>query len=309
MNNDYQLYDRLQKFTSLPKEQLDSIINLAPNSYKIFYIDKKYNNKKRRICQPSKETKMLQYYLLDNFFSNFAIHPAAMAYVKGLQSPLKTNALTHSNFQYSVHLDFENFFPSIVPEDLMNVIGNKFTKEDIKIIKKVCFILVKSRLNLTIGAPVSPIISNIVMYNLDELLTKKSQEIGGVYTRYADDILFSSNNDKDCEVFKKYLVELIKETSSPKLKINEKKTYFYHKNEPRRITGLIVSSYGEVKTPRSQKRVLRSLIHKSTTISLSSSETNILKGHMAFIKDNEPEYINTLFMKYGKALKKFYYNE
>jgi RNA-directed DNA polymerase len=286
--------------------QLYSIIKLAPTSYKIFYIDKKYSNKKRKICQPSKETKMLQYYLLDNFFPQFNVHATAMAYVKGKKSPLKTNALTHSAFDYSAHFDFENFFPSIYPEDLITVFKQDSCKNDIEIIKNICFMLDKSKLKLTIGAPVSPIISNIIMYKIDEILSKKAHDLGGVYTRYADDIWFSANTQKDCKEFQHFLNEQIEKNSTPKLKINEKKTYFYKENEPRRVTGLIISSEREIKVSRSLKRHLRSLIFRSIETPLNPKEVSVLKGYMAFLKDNEPDYVNTLFIKYGETLNKFY---
>ncbi len=298
------LFETIQQYTCLPADQLRTIINLAPTSYKVFYINKQNNRGRRKICQPSKETKMFQYCLLDVFFPQFPIHPAAAGYVKGEKSPLKKNADKHAKFEYSAHFDFTDFFPSIVPYDLERALlrGMSLSKEDIALLNKICFIWNKTGYNLTIGAPISPIISNIVMYEIDAKLSDIAQEFRGVYTRYADDIWFSANKSEYCTEFQARLYEIVEQSKSPNLSINESKTRFYRKGEPRIVTGLVITKEGIVSAPRMKKRYVRSLIHKSSHTRLEIEELKFLKGYLAFLKDNDPDYTRRLFMKYGKTL-------
>ena len=199
---DSPIFNLLLKYTCLSKETLIKLIHLSATSYKKYKIPKKNGRGMRQICQPSKETKMLQYYLLDNVFATMPIHPSAFGYVKGKASPLRKNAEMHRSYKYSVHLDYTDFFPSIVPSDLLDTPNFEgFTSEDKEIIEKICFMSDKDDLCLTIGAPVSPIISNIVMYEIDVDFDHCANDFGGVYTRYADDLWYSSNNQDSCKSF------------------------------------------------------------------------------------------------------------
>ena len=47
---------------------------------------------------------------------------------------------------------------------------------------------------LSIGAPTSPIVSNIIMYDLDTLFVEEATRCQAVYTRYADDITISADS-------------------------------------------------------------------------------------------------------------------
>jgi len=70
-------YDLLQN-----KEQLIHLIQSAPHRYKVYQIPKKSGAGMRTIAQPAKEVKILQYWVIENYFSLLPIHKAATAYVK-----------------------------------------------------------------------------------------------------------------------------------------------------------------------------------------------------------------------------------
>ncbi|MCS6834005.1 MAG: reverse transcriptase domain-containing protein, partial [Flammeovirgaceae bacterium] len=73
------------------------------------------------------------------------------------------------------------------------------------------------------GSPTSPTLTNILCRKLDRRLTGLANRFGATYTRYADDITFSSSHNiyKD-EEFEKELKRIIEEDR--KLVINEEKT-------------------------------------------------------------------------------------
>jgi RNA-directed DNA polymerase len=297
---------KLIEYTSLSDKDIDSLLGRAPTTYAIYYVPKRNGTGMRQICQPSVTTKMMQYCLMDFFFSNFAIHKKALAYHAGISSPLLRNANCHKDFKYSVHCDYKDFFPSIMPENLYDAINDfplvstKLGQEDKDVLKRVCFIFENNRFHLTIGAPTSPIISNIVMKKHDEYFDSFANNKNDSYTRYADDLWYSSNEETHCSVFIEEVRSYLQTHLNRQLILNEAKTRFYKPGQPRFITGLVVAN-NSVMVPRKIKRYVRSLINEDF---LSEKQLISLKGYISYIRANEPHYINSLVMKYNEKFFK-----
>ena len=98
----------------LGRSDLERIIATAPARYSVYQIPKKHGGS-RTIAHPSRETKAIQRYILDQKLSAFPIHPSAMAYVKGRN--ILDNALTHVQSGPVLKLDFQDFFHSIKVRD------------------------------------------------------------------------------------------------------------------------------------------------------------------------------------------------
>jgi len=299
------IQELLLKYSCLDIIHLNNVVTDAPISYKMYYKEKR-NGGMRQIFHPAKETKLLQYGIIDLFLSKFAIHEYAMAYKLGLKKPLYNNAIIHAPYKYSLHIDFREFFPSILPEDLLKVIRENeilLDKTDERIIRNVLFIRYKGKNFLSIGAPASPIISNIVMFNLDKLLCDEAKnEFNGVYSRYADDIWFSANDIEASNKYYAWIKRVVERNKSPKLEINEKKTLFCSRKKSRTITGLRITPDGNVVIPREKKRILRSLILNRINSNTSEKQNAYINGYLAFLHDVEPDYYNSLIIKYGEKL-------
>lgn len=137
---------------------------------------------------------------------------------------IMTNANVHKNKRYVVNLDLENFFGSIhfgrvkgffeknryfcVGEEAATVIA-----------QLVCY---KGRLPQ--GAPSSPIITNLICGILDIRLLKLAKKYRLDYTRYADDMTFSTNLAVAEDYLNDFICTLKKEVEGAGFKINEKKT-------------------------------------------------------------------------------------
>lgn len=157
----------------------------------------------------------------------------------------------------SLSMDFREFFPSIQPSDLFKVLKSKkeLSKEDCTFLSNVLFL---EDDGLAIGAPTSPIISNAVMNEFDTIVAGlcKGIDEDAAYTRYADDIVFSTNFKGVCQEFYTVISNFIEEWESPKLTINYKKTKFMSGKNKKLITGLIVCPDGSISIGRSQKRFI-----------------------------------------------------
>ena len=305
------LINLLSDYSCLEPSQITDIVLKSPKQYKMYFIPKKGGGH-RQIFHPSKTTKMLQYALIDLILSKIEVHKAAVAYQqKSAQidiNPIKFNALVHAPYHFSLHLDFSNFFPSITPDSFWTKVTDvellqKMNDDDRTTFNRVIFINFRGDSFLSIGAPSSPVISNIFMRTFDRIISDyvSSAEIKGVYTRYADDIWISSNIKDSSKKAYEYLKNYIT-TNYNNLKLNDKKTYFCSIKGKRMITGLSATPEGNVVIPQVKKRYIRSLIYKYSLHSITEDEKKYLTGYISFIKDVEPDFLNSLLVKYGEKM-------
>jgi RNA-directed DNA polymerase len=299
------------RYLGLSVPDVIALATAAPVSYKRYSIPKSSGGR-RIIHQPTAKTKALQHALMETILPALPVHPVAAAYVRGNQSPLLKNALQHAKsaaqdvvYRYSVRIDFRDFFPSIVPDDLIVCLRavKALSDEDESFLRNSLFVQYRRKVfGLAVGAPSSPMISNAVMFSLDRELYAWASARGGVYTRYADDLVYSSNVIGDCAEFVARLEVLLKRTKSPCLTMNRRKTVYSSLATRRRITGLIVTPDGKVSVGRRNKRYLRKLLHKLRHGRISKERRAFLRGYLAFVRDVEPDLVNSLAIKFTAAL-------
>ena len=284
----------------------------SPGTYRRYLVPKKSGSGMRDIFHPSKETKALQYALLETVLPTLPVHSAATGYVRGIQSPLLRNAQAHCKFRFTVRLDFKDFFPSIVPDDLLGRLvaldcWKDMDKKDRQFITDATFIRFHNQLCLAIGAPSSPMISNAVMYESDRRLQAFANERNGAYTRYADDVFYSTNEKGQCREFVRQVMSELLEMDSPCLDVNDEKTLYMSRGTRRAVTGLIVTPQGEISVGRTRKRHIRGLIHRyqeylKGQAEFTEDESNVLRGILAFVLDVEPSFYNRLAQRYGAKI-------
>ncbi|MFC1751069.1 retron St85 family RNA-directed DNA polymerase [Pseudomonadota bacterium] len=296
---------QLLDLLTISDEQLNRIIVRSPHTYKQYNIPKKSGGY-RTIAQPARPTKYLQYWLMQNIFSELPIHSAAAAYQEG--SSIKKNALYHSKNSYIAKFDFKSFFPSIkgadVEKHLISHFGDRLTESDRKDIVRISCIQQNGRsdFNLSIGAPCSPILSNSILYEFDNQVSEWCSNQGVRYSRYADDLTFSTNKSGSTSSIEPIIRDIVRSLDYPNLRFNRKKTTHLSKKSQRRITGLILTNEGNVSVGRTRKREISSLIHKFTIRQLSEKEILRLQGLLGFTKDIEPLFLSRMRSKYGKGV-------
>ena len=278
---------------------LRKVATTASHRYKEYTIPKKTGGE-RTIHHPARELKLVQTWLLENVLTNLPIHPAATAYIKGQN--IRRNAERHVAKNYMLRVDFQDFFPSLKSSDVVEVLRAKtnpltaaaFTSADIKFVTQV----VCRFGELTIGAPTSPHISNSVMYQFDLFWAQVAESREVSYTRYADDLYFSTDHPNVLREILDELREWLKGGTAPALIINEKKTVFTSRKRRRVAAGLVLTSDKKISIGRHKKRILKSDVFKLQQQQLEPDEVLKLKGWIAYLRSVEPDFVLALQRKY-----------
>lgn len=295
------ILDHLTQLTGLTDAELGIIIRTASRRYKTYTIAKRNGIGRRPISHPSPEVKFLQSWISENVFELLPIHDAVMSYRKNLS--IRDNASAHREQNYLLKLDFREFFTSITANDIKNLLTRNAPKvrhicalpDDLNLITS----LVCKNGALTIGAPSSPAISNVILFDFDQSVARKCAEMQVVYTRYADDLAFSTNEPNLLSEILGFVKLELARLDSPRISLNDEKTSFTSRKRRRQLTGLILTSDNKVSIGRKKKREIRSLIFKYMNNDLSAEQVAYLKGYLAFIQAVEPNFITSIKSKYG----------
>ncbi|MCZ7891035.1 retron St85 family RNA-directed DNA polymerase [Agrobacterium salinitolerans] len=295
------LLKRLSVETGLPESTVKSIISNAPERYKEYLIHKK-NGGYRKIAQPARELKLIQRAFIDIVLSKLPIHSAASAYRRGKN--IRDNAMPHSHSGPILKMDFKDFFPSITERDwsaYCQQTGCLTDPGDIRLSSLLLFHKPSGGriLRLAIGAPSSPILSNVIMFQFDEAISNAIAKHQVIYTRYADDLTFSAPRTGHLNSVAKAVKNALKEIPYPQLKINHEKTTHVTMKYHRQVTGLTLANDGRVTIGRDHKRSLRAQLHYFINGKLDEAETAHLAGKIAFVKSVEPEFYFSLLEKLG----------
>lgn len=299
--------DEILKKIIYPRPMLEYLILTAPRRYKVYDIPKRNGKGSRTIAQPTKLIKAIQRECIEYLSKLFPVHFTATAYVKG--KSIRDNALKHKNNRFLLKMDFKNFFNNITEYDFRKYIQKHRTDYNISWTEKDCedlcnifFWCPKNTYKriLSVGAPSSPSLSNILMYDFDAIIYKYCSENDVVYTRYADDLTFSCNKAFKLKDVEKYVTDISKAIDSPTLVINEDKTVHTSKKKNRHVTGITITNDGQLSLGYKRKIVLKSLIHKYANNELDENSILYLKGMLNFATSIEPDFIQRMKNKYGE---------
>lgn len=298
-----ELVKSLASSTGLNEADVERIISRAPRSYKFYEIDKRTRGK-RLISQPAREVKALQRALV-SYLASLPIHESATAYRKG--KSILDNAEPHSKSGPIKKYDFKDFFHSIRASDWEAYCNENTVFEDqndVWLTARLMFHLTpgSSILRLAMGAPSSPWLSNVLMYEFDKRLADEVAKEHIIYTRYADDLTFSAPRTGHLNSVDAILKAIIRDTDSPKLTINAGKTVVATKKYRRVVTGLVLANDGRVTIGRDRKRYIRSAVFHALKGENSAKENQKLLGYISFAGSVEPEFVEKLKEKYGRDL-------
>lgn len=236
--------------------------------YQHFTIPKKSGGT-RKISSPKAKLRAAQSWLLANVLNKVPVHDAAMAFRP--KRNIAHNAQIHAGANVIVRIDFEDFFPSITfkrvkwmfqslgfnegVSTIFALISTEAPRVELTLDGQKHFVAVTERF-LPQGACTSPSITNILCRVLDKRLEGAAQKLGFVYTRYADDLVFSSKAEKcDARAMRDLATTII---NDEKFEINAEKTAILRTKGRQTVTGLVINAQNsDAGKPRVSRRDIR----------------------------------------------------
>jgi len=223
--------------------------------YSRFFIKKKSGDL-REIKAPLPKLKEIQRALNVILQTVYKVQESAYGFVQGKN--IADNARVHAGARFLLNVDIKDFFPSI------------YFKRIKIMLEKPPFLLTGHREPLSFlianlctedgvlpqGAPTSPLLTNIICQRLDKRLQELAAQFNARYSRYADDISFSSN---DYIFTKRFMQRLEKILKADRFEINPKKTRIQGKAFRQEVTGLTINE--KVNVSRQFRRSYRTLLH------------------------------------------------
>ena len=209
--------------------------------YRSFYMAKK-NGGKRKIETPGKQLKFLQKTLANTLQLVYSQHlpDCVHGYVSQINPTvgprnILTNARSHQFSDYLLNLDIEKFFPTVDSIRIMELWRSWFPEMPDET-QQLLTILCTHKNHLPMGAPSSAVLSNMCMKDLDKKLMEFCKGKNIIYTRYVDDMSFSSDDPSLAEMDEP-IQKLVNEYG---FNINLGKRKYYPKEAAKHITGLIL---------------------------------------------------------------------
>ena len=292
--------------------------------YDTFYIPKKSKGL-RKIDAPIGRLKEAQYKLRDiiealmtkdSFGREFGAtyHTAAYAYIKG-RSPKKCmEKHLRNKSRWFLKLDFSNFFGSTTPDFLNNQLMHiaPFCFIGTEYLSKVMSIAFLDG-GLPQGTPLSPLLTNIMMIPIDYELTntlRSFEQQSYVYTRYADDILITSEYNFSFRKIEEVVKGVLDKYSAP-FTIKPEKTRYGSNAGSNWNLGMMYNADFELTIGHEKKKQFKAMLSNYIQDRMhgnkwDKSDVQVLSGLMSYYTNIEgdkiKEIVNRLSEKYGQDI-------
>lgn len=267
--------------------------------YRQFEIKKKSGGY-RQITAPRYQSFMLILRYVNEIFKVlYTPSEYAMGFTEGRS--VVTNAELHKGQNYILNIDLKDFFPSIDQARVWKRIQLKplnIKRPMANILAGMCSMKTEEdgtlRYVLPQGAPTSPIITNMICDTLDRRLAGLAKRFRLRYSRYADDITFSSMHN----VYQpkgEFWHELRRIIGSQGFQINEDKTRLQKAGSRQEVTGIIVSD--KLNVTQKYVRDIRNILYIWDRYGYSAAYNKFYpkyKSEKGHVKKSNPDMVNVL---------------
>lgn len=250
----------------------------------------------RQILAPIKSLKIIQQKL--NYIFSLHYTPRFTTHGFTQNRNVVTNAKMHLRKKNVLNFDLEDFFPSINFGRIRGVLINYFdmSEDAATVIANICC----HNNQLPQGAPTSPILSNMVCYRLDKSMQLLAKQYGCTFTRYADDLTFSTTKNtfpkalayrlENRYVLGDKILEVLNENG---FKVNEKKTRLLDKKQRLEVTGITVNEKLNVK--RKYIRNIRAMLRSIELHGIEGAQEILIKKYeKKYVKNSIPNIMDVL---------------
>lgn len=262
------------------------------NNYHQFSIGKR-NGETRLIRRAISEIEYKQDKHIPLFVKYYKENTTDISYSYVEGRSLKNAVRRHLNSKYFVKFDIKSFFDEIDRDILLRILPNNLEKI-IKDNPEVYTIMIKNKIYFPQGFKTTPIISEIYLMNFDKKMKKFCAKNDYIITRYADDIIISSQSEID----KQFCEDIVSnELNKLNLKLNIRKSRMFKYQNGIKLLGISIveSKNGRILSiGRKRKTIIYEGIKYTRgnfhNVSLDVEYVRKVIGLLAFAKDVSPDY-------------------
>jgi retron-type reverse transcriptase len=260
--------------------------------------------------------RLVQQWINDEILAQLSPSSYCYAFRPGLS--IVDNATKHLNKKLIVKCDLKDFFPSITfprvrgyfeylgyNPGIATVLALLCTDAPRArvTIKEQSVIVALGQRGLPQGACTSPALANLIASRLDSRLAGLSKVFGQgwTYTRYADDLTFSTD-DTEAELGK-FLAAVKRISADEKFEIKPQKTRIMRSPMRQTVTGLVVGD--AVRIPKASIKKVRALFHRieklgeeAVSSELGSNSINVAQGYWSYFHMVDPDLAKKYMAKY-----------
>lgn len=260
----------------------------------------KRDGSKRKLSVPDLILKRVQKSIADNILVQYPVSKYAKAYKIG--GSVQHNAQPHVGKKKILKLDIEGFFDHILYSQVKNIVfcEEKFAEPIRVLLTMLCYY----KESLPQGAPTSPAITNIIMYDFDQTVGAFCNDRGISYTRYCDDMTFSGDFDE------REVIAFVKgELCKLGLFLKNRKTAVVPASKRQTVTGIVVNEKLNI-TKEYKKNIRQEMYYiqkfgvedhlKRMDVADKQQYVLSLRGRIAFVLQTTPN--DGEFVKYKKFL-------
>lgn len=259
----------------------------------------------RLLAAPHDQLGRCQQWILRNILERVPAHDAAHGFVRGHSTV--TNARPHVGQEVVVNADLKDFFPSITYPRVAGIFRSLgYSAAVASVLALLCTECPRRHVELDgrtwhvatgpralpQGASTSPALSNLAARRLDRRLAGLTDKLGWRYTRYADDLTFSTSAAAGAMA---YLLASVRRIAAEEdFALNEAKTRVLRQSTSQRVTGVVVNR--RLGVPRKLVRRVRAILHQAQQTGLAAQDrdgradfTRWLEGTVAYIAMVNPQ--------------------
>lgn len=269
---------------------------IAPKRFRTFHIRKKSGGL-RDIKAPCYKLGIILNMTNRVLRSLYEPSDAAMGFARGRS--VAANASMHVGHNYVFNIDLKDFFPSIPQPRVwkrLQLPPFNFSREIANVVAGLCcsYDETRGRNVLPQGAATSPLLTNAICDNLDRRMKGVANRFGLHYSRYADDMTFSSMHNvyQEGSDFRLEIKRIIEQQG---FEMNDKKTRLLKGGRRQEVTGLTVNT--KVNVTRKYVKDLRWILHVWEKFGYARAYASFYpryKHEKGYIKKGEPVMENVI---------------
>ena len=281
------------------------------------WINKKSASGMRLLEIPKARLMSIQRKIHRDLLSKIPIHPSAHGFAQNRSIVSYTDA--HLDKQWVLRLDIKHFFTSVSYARIYTIFSSLgYPRPVVRLLSLLCTNRAPSRVigrkiddwsvrktlqapHLPQGAPTSPPLSNLAAFNLDCRLTALASRINCNYSRYADDLLFSSNTYRNLNHLIAFIGSIVLDEG---FVLNYRKTRVMGKGQRQTATGIVLNKHHNM--PRKDYQQLKAILHNCLTKGVASQARGhsnyyaFLKGkisHLVALNPAKAEKLQKMFVQ------------